>query len=56
MEKCYTVGKNKTGSCGSDHEFLIAKFRLTEESRENHFRSFRHDLNQIKSLMIIQCK
>ena len=29
MEKLYTVRKNKTGSdCGSDHELLIAKFRL----------------------------
>ena len=29
MEKLYTVNKNKTGSwCGSDHELLIAKFRL----------------------------
>ena len=30
MEKLYTVSKNKTGSWhGSDHELLIAKFRLT---------------------------
>ena len=36
MEKLYTVSQNKTGSaktrpgadCGSDHELLIAKFRL----------------------------
>ena len=28
MEKLYTVSKSKTGSCGSDHELLIAKFRL----------------------------
>ena len=29
MEKLYTVGKNKTkADCGSDHELLIAKFRL----------------------------
>ena len=28
MEKLYTVSKNKTRSCGSDHELLIAKFRL----------------------------
>ena len=28
MEKLYTVSKIKTGSCGSDHEFLTAKFRL----------------------------
>ena len=29
MEKLYTVNQNKTGSwCSSDHELLIAKFRL----------------------------
>ena len=29
MEELYIVSKNKTGSnCGSDHELLIAKFRL----------------------------
>ena len=29
MEKLYTVSKNKPGAdCGSDHELLIAKFRL----------------------------
>ena len=29
MEKLYTVSKNKLGAdCGSDHELLIAKFRL----------------------------
>ena len=28
MEKLYTVSKNKTRSCGSGHELLIAKFRL----------------------------
>ena len=29
MEKLYSVSKNKTGSyCGSDHDLLIAKFRL----------------------------
>ena len=37
MEKLYTVSKNKVGSdCGSDHELLIAIFRLIKESRENH--------------------
>ena len=36
MEKLYTVSKNKKGAhCGSDHELLVAKFRL-KESRENH--------------------
>ena len=29
MEKLYTVSKNKNGAdCGSDHELLIAQFRL----------------------------
>ena len=30
--------KTRPGAdCGSDHELLIAKFRLIEKSRENHF-------------------
>ena len=29
MEKLYTVRKTRSGAdCGSDHELLIAKFRL----------------------------
>ena len=29
MEKLYTVNKKRLGTdCGSDHELLIAKFRL----------------------------
>ena len=28
MEKLYSVRKSKTGTCGSDHELLIAKFWL----------------------------
>ena len=39
MEKLYTVSKKKkkrlVSDCGSDHELLVAKFRL-KESRENH--------------------
>ena len=31
------AAKTRLGAdCGSDHEFLIAKFRQIEESRENH--------------------
>ena len=34
MEKLYTSAKTRLGAdCGSNHELLIAKFRL-EESRE----------------------
>ena len=38
MEELHTVSKNKTGSdCGSDHELLIAKFRLKlKEVGKNH--------------------
>ena len=32
---------------GSDHEFLIAKFRLTLKKVEKTTRSFRYTLNQI---------
>ena len=45
MEKLYTVSKNKTS--GSDHELLIAKFRLILKKVQKTTRSFRYDLNQI---------
>ena len=48
MEKFYTVNKNKTRSdCGSDHELLIAKFRLKLKKVGKTTRPFRYDLNQI---------
>ena len=48
MEKLYTVSKNKTGAgCGSDHELLIAKFRLQLKKGGETTRPFRYDLNQI---------
>ena len=48
MEMLYTVSKNKTGSfCGSDHELLIAKFRLKLKKVRKTTRPFRYDLNQI---------
>ena len=46
MEKLYTVRKNKT-ACGSDHELLIAKFRLKLKKVGKATRPFRYDLNQI---------
>ena len=33
--------------CGSDHELLIAKFRLKLKKVENTTRPFRYDLNHI---------
>ena len=47
MEKLYTVSRNKTRSCGSDHEFLITKFRLKLKKVGKPTRPFRYDLNQI---------
>ena len=44
MEKLYTVSKNKTGS--SDHEVLIAKFRLKLKKVGKTTTPFRYDLNQ----------
>ena len=48
MEKLYTVSKTRPGAdCGSDHELLIAKFRLKLKKVGKTTRPFRHDLNQI---------
>ena len=48
MEKLYTVRKTRPGAdCGSDHEFLIAKFRLKLKKVGITTRPSRYDLNQI---------
>ena len=47
MKKLYTVSKNKTGSCDSDHEPRIAKFRLKLKKVGETNGPFRYDLNQI---------
>ena len=48
MEKFYIVSKNKTGADGgSDHELLIAKFRLKLKKVGKTTRPFRDDLHQI---------
>ena len=40
--------KTRPGAdCGSDHEFLITKFRLKLKKVEKTTRPFRYDLNQI---------
>ena len=40
--------KTRPGAdCGSDHELLIAKFRLKSKKVEKNTRPFRYDLNQI---------
>ena len=48
MEKLYTVSKKKKrpgADCDSDHELLIAKFRLKLNKVEKTTRPFRYDLN-----------
>ena len=53
MEKLYTGSKKKKKKkrlgtdCGSDHEHLIAKFRLKLKKVGKATRPFRYDLNQI---------
>ena len=48
MEKLYTSAKTRLGDyCGSDHELLIAKFRLRLKKVGKTARPFRYDLNQI---------
>ena len=46
MEKLYTVSKKRPGAdCGSDHELLIAKFRLKLKKVGETSRPFRYYLN-----------
>ena len=48
MEKLYQSAKTRSGAdCGSDHELLIAKFRLKLKKVGKTNRPFRYDLNQI---------
>ena len=46
-EKLYTVSKNKTWSCDSDHELFIAKFRLKLKKAGKTTRPVKYDINQI---------
>ena len=67
MEKLHTVSKTRPGAeCGSDHELLIAKFRLKMKKVGKVIRPFSYDLNQIpydytevtnrfKELDLIEC-
>ena len=47
MEKLYTAKTRLGADCGSDHELLIAKFRLKLKKTGKTTRPFRYDLNQI---------
>ena len=56
MEKFYTVSKNKTGSYGSDDEFLVAKFRLKLKKEGKTSKPFRYDLNQIPKSYTVEMR
>ena len=46
-EALYSQQKNRPGAdCGSDHELLIAKFRLKLKKVGKTITPFRYDLNQ----------
>ena len=48
MEKLYTVRKKRLGDdCGSDHELLIAKFRLKLKTVGETTGALKYDLKQI---------
>ena len=48
MRSSIQSAKTRLGAdCGSDHELLIAKFRLKLKTVEKTSRPFRYDLNQI---------
>ena len=47
MEKLYTAKTRPGAACGSDHELLIAKFRLKLKKVAKTTRPFRYDLNLI---------
>ena len=48
MEMLHTESKTRQGAgCGSDHELLIASFRLKQKKVGKTTRPFRYGLNQI---------
>ena len=52
MEKLYTVSKIRLGvDCGSDHELLIAKFRLKLKKVGKTTRPLRYDLKVLDFLI-----
>ena len=46
MEKLYKAKTRPRADCSSDHELLIAKFRLKLNKVGKTTRPFRYDLNQ----------
>ena len=57
MEKIYTVAKTRPGAdCGSNHQHLIAKFRLKLKKVGKNSRPFRYYLNQIPCDYIVEMR
>ena len=57
MEKLYTVSKTRWGAnYGSDHELLIAKFRLKLKKVGKTTRPFRYDLNQTPNVYTVEVR
>ena len=56
-EALYSPQKTRPGAdCGSDHELLIAKFRLKMKKVGKTTRPFRYDLNQILYNYIVKVR
>ena len=57
MEKLIQSAKTRPGAdCGSDHELLIAKFRLKLKKVGKTTRPFTYDLNQIPNDYIVEVR
>ena len=57
MKKLIQSAKTRPGAyCGSDHELLIAKFRLKSKSVGKTTRPFRYELNQIPYDYIVEVR
>ena len=55
MEKLYTVSQTRPGAdCGTDHELLIARFRLKLKKVGKTTRPFRYNLNQIHYVYTVE--
>ena len=55
-EALYTAKTRPEVDCGSDHELLIAKFRLNLKKVGETTRSFRYDLNQIPYVYTVEVR
>ena len=53
----YSQKKTRPGAdCGSDHELLIAKFRLKRKNVGKSTRPLRYDLNQIPDAYTVEVR